>query len=191
MTRIDPLSNIGTSRVFRELCAGPKNPKRIADSLGIKPPPVIEQLRRLQKVGIVKLGQKIGRAQNYKIDWKAFLELFVDRAFGKKVIRVELHKEEIKTLVDNKYFVQFVKLYVCQVLQHATLLRAIQEFENGILHIPSLNRKKEFADKEKQEFFNKMQLWYKRALKSVNMCQLYFSDSLARTLKPERFKDKP
>lgn len=190
MTRIDPLSNIGTSRVFRELCAGPKNPKKIADSLGIKSPPVIEQLRRLQKVGIVKLEQKIGRAQNYEIDWKAFLELFVDRAFGKKIIRVKLHKEEIKTLVDNKYFMQFVKLYVCRVLGRATLLEAMQEFENGILHNPSLNRKKAFDDKEKQEFFNKMQLWYKRTLKSANICELFFSDSLARTLKPERFKDK-
>lgn len=190
MTRIDPLSNVGTSRVFRALCSGPRNPKKIADSLGIKSPPVIEQLRRLQNVGIVKLGEKVGRAQNYEIDWKAFLELFLDRAFTQKVTRVQLYKKETKTLVENKYFKQFAKRYICGVLGRVTLLEAIQEFESGVLRTSSLGREKTFDDKERQEFFDKMALLYKRAHGSANICQLLLSDSLARTLNPKRFKNK-
>ena len=188
MTRIDPLSNTGTSKVFRELCSDPKNPKKIADSLGIKSPPIIEQLRRLQKVGIVKLGQKIGRAQNYEIDWKSFLELFIDRSFTQKVTYTQSYREEIKTLVDNKYFKQFVKLYICRVLGRVTLLEAMQEFENGLLHSLPFKKKEIYDDKEKQDFFDKMRLWYNRARKSMSICELTLQDSLARTLNPERFK---
>ena len=100
MTRIDPLSNVGTSKVFRELCEGPKNPKTIADSLEIKSPPVIEQLRRLQEINLVKLGDKIGRAQNYELIWDNFLELFFERAFKQKLdlFPVDSNKQEIKTI---------------------------------------------------------------------------------------------
>lgn len=186
MSRVDPLSNVGTSNVFRELCSGPKNPKKIADALGIRSPPVIEQLRRLQKVGIVRLGRKIGRAQNYEVDWKAFLELFINRALSQKVTDAQYSKMGIETLVDNRYFKQFVKLYVCRAFGQITLLESIKEFENGLLHSRSFNRKKPFDDEEKQEFFNKMRLWYTRAQKSMSICELIFQDSLARTLNPER-----
>src|SRR3990170_2411979 len=171
MTRIDPLSNIGTSKVFRELCLGPKNPKKIADSLGIKPPPVIEQLRRLQDIRIVKLGQKVGRDQNYEIDWKAFLELFIERAFAQKFTYTQSRKEEIKKLANNKYFERFVKLYICRAIGKVALLEAIQEFENGLLHSLPFKEKKVFDDKEEQEFFNKMRLWYKRARESMSICE--------------------
>lgn len=190
MSKVDPLSNVGTSRVFRELCSGPKNPKKIADSLEIKSPPVIEQLRRLQKIRVVKLGHKVGRAQYYEIDWKVFLELFIERAFTQKLTDAQLYEQEIRTLVDNKYFKRFVNLYICRVLSQATLLEAMQEFENGLLHSASFKKKKTFDDEEKQEFFNKVRLWYKRARESMSICELTLQDSLVRTLNPGRFKEK-
>jgi DNA-binding Lrp family transcriptional regulator len=189
MTRIDPLSNHGTSKVFLELCSGPRNPKIIADSLKIKPPPAIEQLRRLQELKIVKLGQKVGRAQNYEIDWKIFLDLFVERAFSQKATHAQQQREEIKTLTKNRYFEEFVKLYVCRVLRQVTLLGAMQEFENSLLHTLTLKKPKKLDDRDKQEFFDKMQLWYTRARESMSICELVFQDSLARTLSPEKFRD--
>ncbi|MDH5483344.1 MAG: hypothetical protein OEY22_10805 [Candidatus Bathyarchaeota archaeon] len=189
MTRIDPMSNVGTSKVFLKLCSGPKNPKTIADLLRIKPPPAIEQLRRLQELKIVRLGQKIGRAQNYEIDWKAFLKLFTERAFTQKITHVESQKEKLKTLVENKYFEQFIKLYICRVLSEVTLLEAIQEFENGLLHSLPFKKKKAYDDEEKQEFFNITRLWYKRAQESMSICEITLQDALARTLNPKKFKD--
>jgi len=189
MTRTDPLSNPGTSKVFLQLCFGPRNPTTIADSLKIKPPPVIEQLRRLQELKIVKLGQKVGRAQNYEIDWKIFLDLFVGRAFLQKATRAQQQREEIKTLAKNRYFEEFVKLYVCRVLHQVTLLGAMQEFENSLLHSLTLKNPKKFGNKDTQEFFDKMRLWHTRARESMNICELVFQDSLARTLSPEKFKD--
>lgn len=180
MTRIDPLSNIGTSKVFRELFEGPKNPKAIADSLEIKSPPVIEQLRRLQEINLVRLGEKIGRAQNYEIIWDNFLELFFERVFKQKLdlFPADSDKQEIKTLLRNKYFIKLVKNYVFEVIgiDSNSLLTAMEEFEDALLHAKYYEKPRTVEDPELQEFFDKMQLWYKRARKSMNWTEAIFQD---------------
>ena len=50
----DSLTNWGTSKVFYAMILGSTTPKEIAEDLDITPPAVIDQLRRLQKIGIVK-----------------------------------------------------------------------------------------------------------------------------------------
>lgn len=67
---LNHLANIGTSIVFYELASGKTRPKEIAESLKMKSPSVVEQLNRLRSTGFVRLGEKIGRNQHYKIDWR-------------------------------------------------------------------------------------------------------------------------
>ena len=55
---------------------GVDNPRSIADALGVKPPTVIYQLRRLRKVKFVKLGAKEGKMQHYEVNWKGLSEAF-------------------------------------------------------------------------------------------------------------------
>ena len=194
MTRIDPLSNVGTSKVFRELCEGPKNPKTIADSLEIKSPPVIEQLRRLQEINIVRLGEKIGRAQNYEIIWDNFLEVFFKRAFKQKskLIPAYSDRNQIKSLLKNRYFVKLIKNYIYEVAgasNSISLLDAMEDFENALLHSAYYNRTKKYEDPELQDFFDKMRLWYKRAHKSMNWCEIVFQDLTYKIVDPRKHKD--
>ena len=57
------------------------NPKSIADALGIKPPSVMYQLRRLRKVALVELGEKMGKIQHYEVNWDGVGRAFL-RAIG-------------------------------------------------------------------------------------------------------------
>lgn len=138
---------------------------------------------------IVRLGQKVGRAQHYEIDWRIFLDLFIERAFSQKATHAQHHREETRALARNKCFEEFVRLYLYGVLDQVTLLKAMQEFENGLLHSLQFKNPKKFNDRDKQDFFDRMRLWHSRARKSMSICELVFQDSLARTLSPEKFRD--
>lgn len=194
MPEVGPLSNPGTSRVFLCIIKGKKNPKATADFLGIKPPPVIEQLRRLRSIGVVKLGEKAGKEQNYEIDWDKFLVLFIEQAMQKRkktkdVLVYELPEEveKIRTLKGNKYFKQLVEFYMNDMAEGKTtswykISDAIANFENVLRQSSSFKRNKKFEDFEKQAFFDKMRIWYNRTLAAKTWMDLCLHDAIYKTL---------
>lgn len=72
------LTNIGTSKVFYSLLNGKTTLTEIAEQLKISRPSVIEQLHRLEKVKLVKLGTKEGRYQHYEVDKEGLANLFLN-----------------------------------------------------------------------------------------------------------------
>lgn len=191
MNKFDPLNNLGTSKVLYLLLSECKTPKELADSLGIKPPPVIEQLRRLQKIGIVRRGEKKGKLQEYEINFDKFLELFIERALQEKMTYPRsVHSKEIatvKTLKGNRYFKKLVKEYLKNLCPFITADKAAKEFEDALLHSTALKRKKTFKDDpEKQDFFDKMRLWRKIAEKKMTFAELNFQDALTKVLYPKQ-----
>jgi len=192
----DPLSNPGSSRVFFCIITGRKNPKAIADFLGIKPPPVIEQLRRLRKIGVIQLGGKEGKIQNYEVNWNIFLSLFIKRAMQKRkrknVLEEESHEdiEKIKTLAKNKYFKHLILLYLQNIAESkpsnwGTINDAINNFENALRQTASFKRNRHFKDAERQDFFNKMRVWYNRTLSAQTWMDLCLHDAIYKTLKEQ------
>lgn len=72
--KFDPLSNPRTSQVLFLLTSGTDTPTGLAERLKIKPPSVMEQLARLRKIHVVKVGEKTGKEQHYTIDWGKLAE---------------------------------------------------------------------------------------------------------------------
>lgn len=196
MGRSDVLSNSGTSRVFFCIAKGVTNPKGIADALQIKPPPVIQQLRRLQRIGIISLGKKVGKEQNYEIDWEQFLSVFLENAVCERqkphdvLIKPDEYAETdrvIKSLRNNRYFKQFVHFYLRNIAEDPvsiwpTLSEMMQNIERVLPHFKGILQGKQFADQEKQEFFDKMQQWYKRTTTVETWTELHIHDALQKTL---------
>jgi DNA-binding Lrp family transcriptional regulator len=197
MPRSDALSNPGTSKVFLCLVKGISNPKAIADELGISSPPIIQQLRRLQNLGLVKLGTKEGKAQNYDVNWKAFADRFAKEISIVKLspgdIRVGLAEEnqkvdeDIESLKDNKYFQKFVKLYlenftVTASSKWPTIAEIIDNVGSVMLLLKSFKEERPFDDAEKQDFHDKMVLWYERSTSVQSWMQLHMTDAIRRTL---------
>jgi len=191
--KFDPLSNIGTSKVFYELLAGHKTSKEISEILKVRSSSVLEHLRRLQEIGIVRLGEKRGKFQDYEIDFEKLLSSFIERALQeKKTHPSHLYPDEteqLKSLKDNKYFRIFVTNYLKNQDPRASIGDSAREFEDGLLHSTALSQRKDLVDMEKQEFFNKMREWRKIASKKLTYAELDLQDALARTLRPERFKN--
>lgn len=192
-TKFDPFSNKGTSGVFYRLISGCKTTKEISNILKIRSPSVIEHLRRLQEIGVVRLGEKKGKFQEYQIDFEEFLTLFIDRAIQeKKTHPSSIYKGEIdqlRILKNNRYFKEFIVKYLKDLDNIATIDEAAKEFENGLMRAKNLGRKRKFDDDEKQQFFEKMRLWKMATEKKYTFVELNFQDALAKTLDPERFED--
>jgi DNA-binding Lrp family transcriptional regulator len=203
MGRSETFSNPGTSKVFLCIVKGITNPKAIADFLNIKPPPVIQQLRRLQKIGLVKLGTKVGKEQKYEIVWISFLNLFLDNAVKERVSpndipissaeKEKLTITEIRSLKNNKYFAQFTHFYLDNIVETddfsrwPTVSALIENVEKIMPHFSRiLSDKKTFNDLEKQEFFDKMNLWYTRVTTVASWSELNVHDALQKTLYPDR-----
>ena len=198
MPRSDALSNPGTSKVFLYLVMGKTSPKAIADGLGIKPPPVIQQLRRLQNLGLVELGTKVGKIQNYKVYWQEFCDRFAKEISTVKLnpgdIRIGLAEDnqkvdrEIEALKDNKYFQKFVKLYlenftVTASSKWPTIAEIIDNAGSVMPLLKSFRAERHFDDPEKQDFHDKMVLWYERSTSVQSWMQLHMTDAIRRTLK--------
>ena len=199
MPRSETLSNPGTSSVFLCLVRGITYPKAIADFLGIKPPPVIQQLRRLRKIDIVALGEKVGKEQNYDIKWQTFLGVFLENAVqnrkkGKDVLirpqEYDKNTDEINSLKQNKYFMEFVKNYLRNVAKDdvsrwKTLREIIADVERIIPHFSSLKEERVFQDAKRQEFYYKMRIWYTRITTVQTWTELHIHDALQKTLNPD------
>lgn len=196
MPRTEELSNIGTSKVFLTVLTGKTNPKAIADFLQIKPPPVIEQLRRLQKTKIIELGKKEGKEQNYTLNWKellkTFIETLIEPANDKdKIERTDEEQQitKIKTLPDNKYFKQAIEAYLKSVTNNkpfeweVTINYLILSFKNTLVQASYFNKNKKFDDPEKSEFFNKMQLLRELIISSKTWRDVSFNSEIEKILK--------
>lgn len=81
MPEIDPLASVGCSEVFFQLLLGRTTPKEISERLGTSPPTVVEHLRRLRELGVVRLGGKEGKFQPYEVDWGGFAREVLRRAY--------------------------------------------------------------------------------------------------------------
>jgi len=194
--KFDPLRNSGTSRVFYKLLTDFRTPKHISSALGIKPSSVIEHLRRLQRVGIVRFGEKRGKFQYYEIDFEFFLPIFIERAFQeKKTHPSRLYPDEtkeLKPLKDNKYFKDFIVKYLKSVRSIETIDSAAKAFENGLLLSRTLKRKrKEYSDAEKQQFFDKMIFWRRIVEQKKTYAEVFLQDALTRTLNPKKDREEP
>lgn len=193
MPIFDPFSNVGTSQVFFQMLRGKTNPKAIADALGVQPPPIIQQLRRLQKIGVVKLGEKDGKLQNYDVDVDKFLTLFIERAIQeKKTHSSSLYlneNKELRSLRDNEYFRKFVIYYLMNLGPTETIDDAASEFEDALLHCRTLEELVKFDDIEKQQFFNMMKLWKRIAKKKKTFTEVHFLDALTRALELGPYKN--
>lgn len=191
--KFDPLINLGTSKVFYELLSELKTTKEISEVLKIRPPSVTEHLRRLQEIGIIQLGKKKGKFQDYEINYQKFLILFIERAIQEKKTHPSHsypdENQELRSLRDNKHFAILVKNYLQNQGLTATIDDSAKEFEDSLLHSSILDKKKQFHDVEKQDFFDKMKKWKKIARKKMTYTELNFQDALARTLDPDRFND--
>lgn len=197
MPRSDALSNPGTSKVFLCLVKGKTNPKSIADELEIKSPPVIQQLRRLQNLGLVDLGKKEGKAQNYDVNWKNFVDRFAEEISAVRLnpgdIRIGLPEnyqqldKTIESLKNNRFFQQFVKLYiqnftVANYSKWPTIAEIIDNTNSVMPMLKSFKREKKFEDSEKQDFHDKMHLWYERSTRIQSWMQLHMSDAIKKIL---------
>lgn len=74
------LRNLGTSEVFYSLLRGRSTLTEISEDLGITRPSVIEQLQRLQKAGLVKLGAKDGKYQHYEVEPEGLSNIFLNES---------------------------------------------------------------------------------------------------------------
>lgn len=64
-----------------QVILGVDTPKAIGDQLRIKPPSVIEHLHRLNRLGVVELGEKKGKEQHYRVKWSRLTRISLRRAF--------------------------------------------------------------------------------------------------------------
>ena len=180
----DPLTNWGTSKVFYGLIRNSSTPKQISELLDISPPAVIDQLRRLQRIGIVKLGKKIGKFQHYEIDWTRFAEVLLDRsprlnkvfsAFSQSIQGKAL--DPSKTWWGNKLSKsQIFQNIIIEYFKDATetlsdegkvrIYDLIESFEETLIGIYPFLKKENVKDEETNEFLSALQYWYDFARRS-------------------------
>lgn len=160
---VDPLASVSCSNVFLQLLLGRTSPTKIAEALGMKPPSVLEQLRRLQELGIVRLAEKNGKYQNYRIDWEKFVRVFLRRTYIQELQKTtaasrllpeeeveeikremdtmrriveELEKsEEFRTIV-RRYFEKLAESMAKGLYPRRTVWGMIYSFEDSLSSLP-------------------------------------------------------
>lgn len=170
MSKFNPLRNPRTSRAFFTLLDGPKNLTEIANSLDIQPSSAYEHIQRLKRINIVKSGKRDGKFQAYGINWRIFCHLFLQEAPRSTARRIKMPKR----LARNNTFKKLVQEYLCEsrMLKNITLLKAINEFEEGLVRIfPLLKDKSYFKEEEILEFLVTLQEWYSSAKDSITLPQ--------------------
>jgi len=65
------------------------------------PPSVIEQLHRLARIHLVRVGKKTGRLQHYVIDWKKLIEVSIRRSF--RILQTELREQEARIFFERQF----------------------------------------------------------------------------------------
>ena len=179
---IDPFASVRTSDVFFQLVLGRTTPKEIASSLETKPPSVVEHLHKLRGMGIVKLGEKKGKYQHYRIDWRKFAVVFFDHVYTPQVqeaalrlwkenLREEMErerrllKEVIGELRRSEHFRALLQGYFKGLAEdmdlglypRRTVWGAIYCFEDALDCVPSL--KKRIKDPELRKLLILLEKW--------------------------------
>jgi len=114
---IDPLASVDCSEVFFQLLLGRTTPKEISEKLGISPPTVVEHLRRLRELGVVRLGGKEGKFQPYEVDWKGFAGVVLGHVYTPGVLKrldpgkVGRLREILDRLGKEEAFLELLRLY--------------------------------------------------------------------------------
>lgn len=138
-SRPDPFESLGASKVFYQLVCDYTTPKKIASNLKIKPPTVVEHLRRLQDIGIVEIGKKRGKYQHYRIFWNKFANVFL-----KHVPSLDARSDILKLAKENP-----------DILKEDFTERDLKKFKKRTeLELQSLERL--FNELEKNEHFKKL-----------------------------------
>lgn len=160
-----PSRSVGISNVLLYLSAGRTTPKDIAETMGVKPPTVIEYLHKLRKLGVVRLSKKIGKHQHYEINWGKFCKFFLSQGdpslfmppalyviLGSR--RRPLVEKKFSELCKNKLFHELVSRYLREIVnRHEALLSSLgkekskrrklnyslsevfMKFENALLYV--------------------------------------------------------
>lgn len=163
---LDPFSSLRTSNVFFQMILGRTAPKDIASYLKTKPPGVVEHLRRLQAMGVVELGQKEGKYQNYRVVWEKFVVVLLERIYTPRFLeffteledkgvfrsRLELEKTSLKQVIaelkSSEKFRDVVRIYFEVLVMNMnrgfyprrTVQGMIYSFEESLESVPSLFR---------------------------------------------------
>ncbi|MEM2535740.1 MAG: ArsR family transcriptional regulator [Candidatus Hadarchaeales archaeon] len=153
MPEISPFASVGVSNVFFKMVLGENTPKAIAEALGTKPSTVVEHLRRLQEMGVVRLGKKEGKYQHYEIDWGKLAKSFLRHSYTLSLLRVGGRSEELREmegvaeeLGKMEEFRELLRLYFVELAKNMeegkyprrTIWGAIYGFEDSLEILPSL-----------------------------------------------------
>jgi hypothetical protein len=98
--------------------------------------------------------------------------------------------EKIKTLRSNSHFRQLVIFYLKNIAESdpsnwRTVSEAIGNFENALRQSAAFKQTKEFDEKEKQDFFDNMRIWYNRTLSAQTWMDICLHDAIYKTLKDQ------
>ena len=178
--KFDPLSNRRTSEVFYQLLIGIKTPNKIAVCIGITPTSAIEHLRRLQKIGIVRYGEKTGKFQHYEIDKRLLARIFIEKAPGSVKRSIKLKRSD-SMILENKYFQEMILKYFKNYHLYTTnyiLLDAVKAFEESLTKIyPNVKAKEDSNDPELQSMLSLLKEWFNEAKETLNTPQKALSET--------------
>lgn len=161
-----------TSEVLFQLIAGRRSPREISRAISDTPPAVIKQLWKLRHDGFVKLGEKVGKFQNYDVIWERLVEEVVNRMVNLAtglVLSSLTHNVERYNLLDslkgklkkNKHFQSLFRTFLEEEVRRRatrdvylittqTFQDAVNKFERFLPQfLPSLK-----ADPEKAELLS-------------------------------------
>jgi len=170
--KFDPLTNAVTSKVFYELILGKTTPKGIADALGVRSPTIIEHLWRLQRIGIVTRGEKIGKYQHYVINWKVFSNIFMERAptsVGTSIklsYRYFINNKPLQALL-QEWLTVLIRDYLKPANYRAqwptTVAFIIESFEQYLVQCFPSFKELESKDPETQQLLSELEEWFNAA----------------------------
>jgi DNA-binding HxlR family transcriptional regulator len=163
---LDPLRNVGTSRVLYALLEGPNTPTELSKSLRVAPPGVMQQLHRLERIGVVRRGEKRGKSQYYEVVEDGVVGLFTDALKGWVRLWAEVSRElgqeeappdprEVEeamgTLARNGCFRRLVFAYLRRQ-PHQKIFKAVDDFTAEVAWFSRRLAKKKIKDREAREF---------------------------------------
>jgi len=193
----DPLSNVGTSRVLFLLVLGVKTPKALAEKLGVRPPSIIDQLHRLKKVRLARLGKKVGKEQHYEIDWNRLVDVSVHRSLhlpqpdikeqdaaellAKQFLGKEKFREFMKSYLEIRLAETPLNLLLDSGITFIDLLLDLHATVTGMMTEETLRENLEAhvrKDTSLQDVFNSLILWRDFAHHVSNISRLAFIRAL-------------
>ena len=206
---IDPFASEGTSNVFFQIVLGWTAPNDIARYLETKPPGVVEHLRKLQEMGVVELGQKEGKYQNYRVNWARFVDAFFEHVYTPKLLEVfigleekggardklELERASLKRAIGelgrSEKFRDVVRIYFEILVMNMnrgfypqrTVWGAIYCFEDSLASVPSTLVKAK--DPEMKKLLKLLEKWNSSAQRfKLQGPQAAFDSSVQSAFKP-------